>query len=78
MNSIIGPKLEVIFAEIGTCRSPEQCTDPPKEMQTTTPTRCYPNPLLEWGVDSQVSLFVCVLKVNLLVTISQSHILLLW
>ena len=47
MNSIIGPKLEDIFAEIGTCRSPEQCTDPPKEMQTTTPTRCYPNPLLE-------------------------------
>ena len=48
MNSIVGPKLEVIFAERGTCESREQYTRPNQgnvDTDSNTKMCCYPNPL---------------------------------
>ena len=49
----MGSRLEVIFAERGTCGSCEQCTKP-TQGNAYMETRCYPNPLKECAVSKEI------------------------
>ena len=53
VNSVVGSRLEVIFAERGTCGSCEQCTKP-TQGNAYMETRCYPNPLKECAVSKEI------------------------
>ena len=53
MNSVVGSKLEVIFAEKGICGSCEQCMKP-TQRNAYMETHCYPNPLKECAVSKEI------------------------
>ena len=53
MNCTVRSRLEVIFAERGTCRSREQCIES-TQGNINVETRCYPNPLKECVVSKEI------------------------